>query len=68
LLYLPLERKTKGIGGVTGIAAGKERESEKGRGGGQREGDGQGKWGRHIFQAPHKERGKGKRSREWGRA
>ena len=53
------------MGEVTGIAGEgrEEREREKTEGG-ERAREGRGKWGRHMFQAPHKEGGKGKRARE----
>ena len=40
----------------------------KGEEGGEREREGRGKGGRRVFQAPHKERGKGKRARERGKS
>ncbi len=63
MLYLALEGKTKGLGEVTGIAGERAGKSEKGRRGGEREREGQGKGWKHVFQAPHRERGQGKRRR-----
>ncbi len=41
--------------------------TRKGEEGGERAREGRGKWGRHVFQVPHKQRGKGKRARERGK-